>query len=267
MRKTSTVISLIAAGGLWTACGGTQVSPTPNADSGRHIVPLVHGTRDACVLPPYAPDSQSTAIGALALERTADPQSFLLVSRSAHTLSDAQSNSLLEALRASDHSLRSLNFGIYCGDDGSGRANERCFKIVAPLCETNVVQFATALAARIAERPEGADTGWVVQIQLGGLLHPRCDARRDPACLPIAYRREDQRDYGPGDRDPVTMAGHDFGTCSNDGDCHVLGCGNDCSAWYAADGESDGTCEAYPALEETPSFCGCVEGRCSWFQQ
>lgn len=267
MRMTTKVISLIVAGVFLSACGSTHVTPTPNADSGRHVAPLVNGTRDACVSPPYAPDSQSTAIGGLALERTADPQAFLLIARSAHTLSDAQSNSLLEALRSSDQSLRSLNFGIYCGDDGNGRADERCFKIVAPLCETNVVRFATALAARIAERPEGTDAGWVVRIELGGLLHARCDARRDPACLPIAYRREDQRDYAPGDRDPVAIAGHDFGTCSNDGDCNVLGCGNDCSAWYAEDGETGATCEAYPALEETPSFCGCVEGRCSWFQQ
>jgi hypothetical protein len=98
-----------------------------------------------------------------------------------------------------------------------------------------------------------------------GFRRPRC-ARDDPGCAPLAYDERDPPSYDP------EASRHVFpdiperileGECAHDGDCFKTGCGNWCASWiwrnYA------GTCEGRPALDE--SFCGCVAGRCRWFEQ
>ncbi|MEZ4410167.1 MAG: hypothetical protein R3A52_27370 [Polyangiales bacterium] len=51
---------------------------------------------------------------------------------------------------------------------------------------------------------------------------------------------------------------------SHDGECAIGGCGNRCGSWQAP--RRAGTCEGYSELDEG-AFCGCVEGRCAFFQQ
>jgi len=53
-----------------------------------------------------------------------------------------------------------------------------------------------------------------------------------------------------------------WGTCAYDGECSRSGGGNQCVPWTES---GAGTCEAYLPREEAPAFCGCVQGRCTWF--
>jgi hypothetical protein len=52
------------------------------------------------------------------------------------------------------------------------------------------------------------------------------------------------------------------GACEQDGECFINGCGELCHA-YTVPGEIT-TCECELPLR--PALCGCVAGRCAWFE-
>jgi len=68
-----------------------------------------------------------------------------------------------------------------------------------------------------------------------------------------------------GGRSAGPLRSHGGGSCTQDGECLVGGCGNHCMHWTFGGAHEGATCEGYDLPERT--FCGCVEGACGWFTQ
>ena len=98
---------------------------------------------------------------------------------------------------------------------------------------------------------------------------PRCE-ENDEHCGPIPYHKTRKPPRAGARRAAVVFDAEveDFGrtpgtACAHDGDCIVVGCGNQCVSfpfmWI------EGTCPGLGRLEH--SLCGCVYGLCSWYDE
>lgn len=110
--------------------------------------------------------------------------------------------------------------------------------------------------------PDGAMT---IQLAWQGSRGPRCKAD-DPKCGPEPYSSANRYRMTGKRRAPVQrtnpyFSGFSGGACEHDGECRAFGCGNHCLSWTHR--SFVGTCEGYTRLD--PTFCGCVNGGCTWF--
>jgi len=95
---------------------------------------------------------------------------------------------------------------------------------------------------------------------------PRCDAD-DPECGPeplerdggFCFRPDAERHRVPPGAPPPARADQ----CRHDGECQIAGCGNVCVRYSRSSIETE--CIGYEWLDDRV-LCGCVEGRCSFFE-
>jgi hypothetical protein len=140
-----------------------------------------------------------------------------------------------------------------------------CLALELERCRTAPDALLPRLAALADENGDLRGKSFDVAITVVGLKSPRCSPE-DPECRPLPYSADSPPSYHP------NASRHVFpdlpervleGECAHDGDCYVTGCGNRCSSWIWRNYPS--TCQGRPELRD--SFCGCVAGRCRWFDQ
>lgn len=178
------------------------------------------------------------------------------------------------------------NIGVRSCCDSGAPDRRLCLSIETPLCSQPLATIAQTLAAKLPAQAPGAPPV-TLRVEYTGLLGPRCEASA-PSCEPIPYHfttpRPDERraglftpPYVPGaERRPVIFRKHpatgephtdpsslSLGTCTHDGECVRMGCGNHCAAWYTPPFAAH--CPAYGDL--TDAYCGCLSGHCAWFTQ
>lgn len=141
-----------------------------------------------------------------------------------------------------------------------------CIKLDVARCSVGLEQASARVTALAAASESLAGASFNLSISLGRLGSGRC---KDPSvpCLPVPYDQRQAEQYdldGPRyvrEVAPTVAAGER--ECQDDGDCVRRGCGNWCMSWLEP--SMVGTCEGIAALEA--SFCGCVMGKCRWFEQ
>jgi hypothetical protein len=153
----------------------------------------------------------------------------------------------------------SARFHSSCPDADQGS----CIKTSLWVCRRSVASYATWLAG-VTENVGLGDVGLSVDVEFAEAQGPTC--RQGPACTPVALHSSRHYRYDPDlGRKPVDQRRawglSSWGTCADDGDCEKDG--NKCVTWYLRGGWSD----LLYVEEHAPTFCGCVEHRCTWFQQ
>lgn len=129
-----------------------------------------------------------------------------------------------------------------------------CIQIDLWVCQTSLDALGGKLAAALDHAGLG-DAALSVDVTV--LEHPPA-CRAGAACTPQPHYST----HGTYDPDRVRSSDDaGFGACANDGDC--VPSGQRCTAWYLAGGVSTLEYRQY----RWPTFCGCVEQRCRWFQQ
>lgn len=130
------------------------------------------------------------------------------------------------------------------------------------LCSIRLDEVARRVEDAIEAGAPGVGHRVDVLMEYSGALGPRCDAD-DPGCT--------AQPAGGGSDGPLPGAGRELvlprlghGRCSHDGECSIGGCGNVCQSWREPQRATN--CLGYSELDEG-AFCGCVEGRCAFFQQ
>jgi hypothetical protein len=146
-----------------------------------------------------------------------------------------------------------------------GAPQGTCLAIELERCRTAPDELLQRLA-RLAQGDAGlGGKSFDVAITVVGLKRPRCSPE-DPGCRPLPYSQQSPPSYDPNASRRVFPDLPERvleGECADDGDCYVTGCGNRCSSWIWRNYPS--TCQGRPELGD--SFCGCVAGRCRWFEQ
>lgn len=139
-----------------------------------------------------------------------------------------------------------------------GVPDASCLTFTLSLCQTSPERLAAELAAALMAVGAGAGAlrATFSTVEQGG---PACKA--GPACAPTPHastaRLAPYRAGAP--RRPLPT--WSVGACADDGDCE--GGGNSCRTWYLRGGAELLILIQYQA----PTFCGCVEGQCTWFTQ
>jgi hypothetical protein len=265
MSPSSLALSVAAV--LLVACApsGTSVRTVrqpdlPGSAVGFSRPPVIDGSRTACILPPYTPPVDATALAnGTPARRDKGGRRWTISLPGETTVSHELAGALVERLRAQGGVLRYISYGLYCGEHD----DIACLSYRANLCETNVDEVATTILAAIAADPVLPTPHIDLAVSLAGALGPRCETADDPACAPRPY---EDGVYDPGgERHAGPLASHSAGACRHDGDCKEAGCGNHCISWEYGGANEAATCEGYVFNE--PVFCGCVEGACAWFTQ
>jgi len=214
--------------------------------------PTVDGSREACLLPPWVPGEGESLPNGVALRQVSAREWRVELPGD---VPDREAMPLLLG-RLREGGLTFLQYGLYCDDDV-------CLQYAIDLCSATVTETAEAILAAIAADPELPEPGGELSLQLAGLEGPRCDAD-DPGCEPLPF---DSATYDPdaSRSGRFHFGGVTGGQCTRDGECLIVGCGNRCHHWSCPSANEASTCEGY--VVDRPTFCGCVEGRCGWFQQ
>ncbi len=177
--------------------------------------------------------------------------------RGGHSLSAGAARTLWTEL---EHQMFSTG-GLSTGDAGvnstyrcAGVGRNGCFKLSQWVCQRSLEDVAQSFAA-IAAAAGDDDTAVSIDIHFEETRGPAC---KNPAgCGPTGhYSRHDV--YDP--NKPRLPVGRAAGACHADGDCvgHQV-----CEAWYLLGG---GEVMDYE-MKSQPTFCGCVENQCTWFEQ
>lgn len=221
--------------------------------------------REHCLSPPWIVASEAATVEGL--KHTVcegEERAHVFSHEGGKTLSSQDELAFLERHRAQLHALpgvKSTGWGICCR---KGSVHP-CTNVEVDLCTTQMEGIARAFAGFV-EKDALGDVQLNLVVRLSGLTGPRCDGKKG-SCGPEPYVSVSLAKAGyrcDGERRRV-MTQLAWGTCAHDGECQSAGCGNQCVPW--TQGALIGTCEGYPAMEEAPAFCGCVQGGCAWFLQ
>lgn len=250
---------------LLASCSTPFASTTPRFEREMptracEMPPILDGSREACLLPPYAPEPEATALSdGTPIVRGSEGRRWRVTLPGDQPYETEAMTALLERLRHSDEALRFLNRGLYCRDP-----DRICFHLQVDLCTEGVEEVAARFLAALAADPELPEPGGELAIDLVGYLGPRCSSE-EGLCEPEPF--ETPMEYDPeAERGPrFHLGGFLGGACEEDGDCMISGCGNRCMHWGCATAHRASTCEGY--MFSHPTFCGCVEGQCGWFAQ
>ncbi len=151
--------------------------------------------------------------------------------------------------------------GLYRMDSGidkcDGLPAASCFGISMYVCEVSLETLA-GWVNDVAQKRGAGDGALGINVIVRDAWGPRC--KGGPACKPQAYYSSKGR-YDPAAPRRPTDAAHGFGQCEHDGECEAEE--GVCSAWYLAGGAQ--TLEYVEA--SVPTFCGCIDRKCSWFTQ
>lgn len=265
MRSWTTALQALTFGVLFSACAAQQQQAPPAADPPAATrerwshPPVINGSRRACLEPPYTPPPDATTLSdGTPARRSADGLQWTISLQGDTVPQGAAAGELIQRVRTQGDFYRWLSWGVYCDNH-----TRLCLHYAYNLCEQRLEDVVNSLRAAIAQDPVLPRPIIDLNIELAGRLGPRCDAS-DPACVPEPYQRGTRYDPS-GQRIPGPLAKYSSGTCGQDGDCVVGGCGNDCMSWELGGAYEAATCEGYSVPR--PIFCGCVSGQCRWFMQ
>lgn len=216
---------------------GPEVSPACLAAARAHVL-----TRDV-------PEN----VGAYRISRVGERGLYLR--RTGRALTDDEGRATFDGLRSPAGvagGRSALSSSHACADAPPAS----CLAFELWLCQTSLERLTTELDAALAHAG-AADGELAVLLDVLEARGPKCGAAA--SCPPGPhYSTKDASYDANGPRRPI---GNGAGRCERDGDCE--GPGNDCFAWYLQGGAEQLLYRRYPQ----PTFCGCVERTCTWFDQ
>jgi hypothetical protein len=128
-------------------------------------------------------------------------------------------------------------------------------------CTSTLTELAGEIARLWSATPSLAGGSATLCIHVVGERGPRCEAS-DPTCGPLPLHASVDAGPPPDEprRCPWLSTDFDQGACTSDGECVLGGCGNVCAQWSIV--PVDSVC-----LGVAGRWCGCVAGRCSFFNE
>lgn len=180
--------------------------------------------------------------------------------RAGRALSDAEGEILWPAF-STEYFSRG---GLASGSNGLGsiytcpHANKAgCFHLSLWACQTSPERLVAWMREATDKRSMG-DAEIEMVVELLEAPGPSCKA---DYCPPAPhYSKKDALYYRDGAREPSNLGG--AGACESDRDCEGAGT-NGCRAWYLRGGAET---LIFIQVSE-PTFCGCVDRQCTWFEQ
>lgn len=153
--------------------------------------------------------------------------------------------------------ISSASFGLYSIYTCPGVGKGSCIHMSAHLCQASLETLA-ARFERMLREASLSDAELGIVIEVNEARGPSC--AKGAACLPARHYGS-EGSYDPhAERIVSSLGGH--GRCKNDGDCEGEH-SNICSAWYLRGGAEN----LIYIKPDAPTFCGCVRGVCTWFEQ
>ncbi|MBL8923872.1 MAG: hypothetical protein JNJ54_33765 [Myxococcaceae bacterium] len=149
------------------------------------------------------------------------------------------------------------NSGLFSGHKCPGVADGACLAFSVNLCAGSLESIAVQLELAAAKVGAG-DAELHVTITVNEADGPFC--KDGPRCVPTPHYSTKDAVYRP-TRFRVRVEKWSLGACRDDGDCE--GPGNSCHAWYRRGGVD----LLVYVQHDAPTFCGCVNRRCTWFTQ
>lgn len=161
--------------------------------------------------------------------------------------------------------LSHMGMGLCC--DGVNAPPETqsywCGRVNIVACSTTLSDFAKAIEdMRAKDGPDALPLGLSIRIDGARNKGPRCTPE-DPKCGPSKPRLAPP--YRP-QLPRKTLPNTGRGTCTHDGDCNPVGCEHD-ACWSWQSGTMYGECFYPSSSPKYPLYCGCIEGKCSLFEQ
>lgn len=180
----------------------------------------------------------------------------LYVSRDGRKLSVNEGKALRDGFRATGTSSQASALDAVQSCPDVSRAS--CLTLRLWLCQTSLERLTEELdAALTTARADDGELG--VKVEVLESEGPRC--KLETSCEPDRHysAHPTLARYEPSA--PRRPIGGGAGHCESDADCE--GQENQCLAWYL---RGNTTLVSYVAHAE-PTFCGCVERACTWFDQ
>jgi hypothetical protein len=178
--------------------------------------------------------------------------------RDGRALTDAEGAALWKGFSSEVFMQGGLSMGssgmysIYRCDDA---APPSCIKVDMWMCQVSIETLATRVQA-LLDTQGLADAELTIDARLEEAAGPRC---KGDSCRPQPHYST--KDMGTFDAwRPRHSLDDGRGTCTGDGDCNGS---QTCTAWYLAGGAETAEFRQLPE----PTWCGCVEARCTWFTQ
>ncbi|MDP3499390.1 MAG: hypothetical protein Q8S33_03630 [Myxococcales bacterium] len=201
--------------------------------------------------------SMPAAVGPFSVARR--NENTVTLHREGRPLSNEEGTRLWSLL-GETRALKSLSSGssaLYSTTKCPGIADASCLTFSVWLCQSSLDEIVEHL--RLVTAEVGSPDGELfVSLTIHEAAGPACkDGAR---CVPTPhYSVPDGRYRSTRGRTALEAWGR--GHCRDDGDCE--GGGNSCQAWYQRGGAE----LAILNQMSQPTFCGCVEHKCSWFTQ
>lgn len=238
---------------LSTACATTKPAPEPTAPAEAPVDQACLERARAGTLLTSLPATMGRFEIATQLPRT------ITLHRPGRAVTQAEGERLWELL-GGDERLRELTIGssaLFSVYKCPGIADGGCFTFSVHLCAGSLESITEQLE-RAAAKAQTADGELFVTLTVHEADGPRC--KDGPRCQPTPHYSTKDAVYRP-DAERAPLEKWSAGACRDDGDCE--GPGNTCSAWYRR-----GSPEVLLFVScQEPTFCGCVEQRCTWFTQ
>lgn len=273
-RRATIGLALVAA-----AIGSCARVPRPCAAPPSSATPTAV-RRDYCLAPPWTIDPQRPASGvegwsAAACGEGRSGGSAYFIHDGPRELTGAELMAIQRALAAFVGKGASTGIGVCCSAEIAARTKVACLKVWTGLCGLSTLELVRSVDDALREQGLGA--GHIgVDVNIGDRVGPRC-APSDPACGPL----DERQPVGPGvasqpgceavrrpvGQFPISAPSWRVsrGACTHDGECVIDSCGSRCAPWNAERGRST-ACDDSGHADKEPAYCGCIDGRCSWFR-
>lgn len=215
--------------------------------------------RADCLEPPWTPDGSSSGVR---VTQCKDERIYRVVLGNGDPVSDEVQEHFLDAHRDELHAMDGVvgsGWGLCCGVEDEYVPGESCLTFDLRVCSTPLPDFIEKVRALQAADSDVAKHSIRVAVTLQGPTSPRC-ASNDDDCGPLPYSDKGAQ-TPPTKRTLVDAPKPDSERCSQDGECVINGCGNECDYWTL--GGEAGACPYISKYEG--AFCGCVEDHCAWF--
>jgi hypothetical protein len=180
--------------------------------------------------------------------------------RDGRTIDDAEGKRLWNYFTRDVHvpGVATAGYGMYSLYPCADVDKRSCIQLDMYACQANFDVVMASIAAAL-DHAHLSDAALSVEVTFLEPHGPMC--RDGDACTPMQHYST-HGEYLPGTGHLRISNEPGRGSCQTDGDCEPYEEG-ECLPWYLTGGVSSGGGVSY----REPTFCGCVRGRCRWFQQ